>query len=249
MEQKLKILVVEDEMLIAAKIALFLAELGYEVTAILTRAEEAIAHVAEHMPDMALLDVRLAGEMDGITLADELNKFHQMPVIFLTANADDATFSRAKAVKPFAFLQKPFRKMELQRTIELALQRLETESTTPEEAEPKTPEDNSFLLNDRIFVRYNDKLIKIMFDSILHVDADRSYCRIVTREKDYLLTMPMKRLGDKLPTNSFQRIHRSHIVHLRHVDEVSDGLVTIAGKSLPLSPTLKDAFLKRFNTV
>lgn len=100
MDNSIKILVVEDEMLIGAKIAMFLSELGYEVTAILPRAEEALTHVLENMPDMALLDVSLKGEMDGIALAEALHSAHQLPVIFLTANSDDATFQRAKAAKP-----------------------------------------------------------------------------------------------------------------------------------------------------
>ena len=100
MEHKVKILVVEDEMLIGAKIALYLSELGYEVTALLPRAEEALQHVQDDLPDLALLDIQLRGDMDGITLAELLYTQHKIPVIFLTANTDDATFNRAKAARP-----------------------------------------------------------------------------------------------------------------------------------------------------
>jgi len=249
MGSKMKILLVEDEMIIAAKIALFLTELGYEVTGILTRAEDALDHIAENGPDMALLDVRLSGKMDGTDLAEQIQSTHQTPVIFLTANADDETFNRAKAVKPYAFLQKPFRKTELQRTIELALQRMAAESAGPAEPEPKTSADNSYLLDDRIFVRDKDKMVKLMFDDILHIAAERSYCRIVTADKEYLLTVPMKRLEEKLPEADFQRIHRSHIVNMQRVDEVSEGMVRIGAEKLPLSPALKGEFMKRLNAV
>jgi DNA-binding LytR/AlgR family response regulator len=248
MESKLKILIVEDEMLIGAKISLFLTELGYEVTAILPRAEEALLHVQENLPDIALLDVRLKGDMDGIALAESLQKQHNLPIIFLTANSDDATFNRAKATKPFAFLAKPFRKTELQRAIELTISRMESEANSNSTA-PKAEEDNTYLLGDRIFVRFKDRMVKIVFDAILYVEADRNYCRIFTQQKEYLLTMPMKALEDKLPPAQFQRIHRSHIVNLAHVDEVAEGHVVIGTKHLPISQSLREEFLKRFRMV
>ncbi|MBL7825466.1 MAG: response regulator [Saprospiraceae bacterium] len=248
MESKLKILIVEDEMLIGAKISLFLTELGYEVTGLLPRAEEALLHVQENLPDIAVLDVRLKGEMDGIALAELLQKQHNIPVIFLTANSDDDTFRRAKATRPLAFLAKPFRKTELQRAIELTISRMELEAN-PALPDTKNEAENSYLLDDRIFVRFKDRMVKIVFDAILYVEADRNYCRIFTQHKEYLLTMPMKALEDKLPPAQFQRIHRSHIVNLAHVDEVAEGHVLIGAKHLPLSQSLKEEFLKRFKTV
>jgi len=246
MESRVKIVVVEDEMIIAAKVGMFLSELGYEVTAMLPGAEEALAHLENHRPDLALLDIQLGGPMDGIALAHDLREKYQLPVIFLTANADDATFERAKAAQPFAFLQKPFRKMELKRTLELAIERMANQE---EEAPDKESQNDGFCLEDRIFIRHNDKMVKVMFADILHVAADRSYCHIVTTQKEYLLSMPMKRLEDKLPETAFQRVHRSHIVNLLQVDEVSDGMVRIGGELLPLSPALKGEFMRRLNAV
>ena len=239
-------MVVEDEMIIAAKVGMFLTELGYEVTAMLPGAKEALAHLENHRPDMALLDIQLNGPMDGIALAREIREKHQLPVIFLTANADDATFQRAKAAQPFAFLQKPFRKNELKRTLELAIARMASQEV---EAPEKENENDGFCLDDRIFIRHNDKMVKVMFADILHVAADRSYCRIATTDKEYLLTMPMKRLEDKLPPTSFQRIHRSHIVNLLRVEAVSDGMVIIGNENLPLSPAMKGEFMRRLNAV
>jgi DNA-binding LytR/AlgR family response regulator len=136
--------------------------------------------------------------------------------------------------------------MELQRAIELAIARM---AGAPKDAPMNEPLEDGHCLDDRIFVRHNEKMVKIMFADILHVAADRSYCRIATTEKEYLLTMPMKRLEDKLPVSSFQRIHRSHIVNLLRVDEVVDGMVRIAGELLPLSPALKGEFMRRLNAV
>ncbi len=247
-EGAIRILIVEDEMIIGAKVSMFLTELGYEVTGILPRAEEVLLQLEESKPDIAILDIQLKGSMDGVALAHVLQQEHQIPVIFLTANSDDATFQRAKAAKPFAFLAKPFKKTDLQRALELTISlmanpREEVALTSPQQ------EDSPYFLGDRIFVRNKDKMVKILFQAILYVEAERNYCRIVTETKEYLLTMPMKSLEDQLPTTLFQRIHRSYIVNIAQVDEVEEGAVVIGQKSLPLSKTLREVFLMRIRMV
>jgi len=246
-DNPIKILVVEDEMIIGAKVSMFLSELGYEVTGILPRAEEALLQLEENRPDIALLDINLKGNMDGIALAQVLHNEHHIPVIFLTANSDDATFQRAKAAKPYAFLAKPFKKLDLQRALELTISLLANQ-TQKEHPESKAGEETPYILSDRIFVRNKEKMIKILFDTIMYVEAERNYCRIVTKTKEYLLTMPMKTLEDKLPA-SFQRIHRSHIVNLAQVDEVDESHVIVGQKALPLSKSMREEFLMRIKTV
>lgn len=131
MDTSIKILIVEDEMLIGAKISMLLTNLGYEVTGILPRGEEAIAHVKENPPDIILLDINLKGKMDGIETAASLQQ-KNIPVIYLTANSDEATFNRAKQTRPAAFIKKPFKQLDLQRAIELTISRLaETAASSP----------------------------------------------------------------------------------------------------------------------
>jgi len=248
-DNPIKILVVEDEMIIGAKVSMFLTELGYEVTGILPQAEEALLQLQENVPDIALLDIQLKGSMDGIALAQVLQEEHQIPVVFLTANSDDATFSRAKEVKPYAFLSKPFKKLDLQRALELTISRMANQQTSITAKEPNPGEEVPYILSDRIFVRHKDRMVKILFETILYVEADRNYCRIITNIKEYLLTMPMKSLEEQLPIAMFQRIHRSHIVNLTQVDEVDESTVFIGQKSLPLSKSLREEFMMRIRTV
>lgn len=250
-ENAIKILIVEDEMLIGAKIALFLGELGYEVTAIIPRAEEALPHAIENAPDIALLDINLKGSMDGIELGQTLQKDYHIPIIFLTANTDDATFKRAKEAKPYAFLSKPFKKLDLQRALELTVSLLADPHTTTGAEKAIKPDDDGalYLLNDRIFVRYKEKMVKILFDTILYVEADRNYCKVFTQTKEYLLTMPMKTLEDKLPLTQFQRIHRSFIVNLSKIDEMDNMAIVIGKKTLPVSKSFYEEFLMRIKTV
>ena len=88
MNSPAKILIVEDEMIIGANISLQLSKLGYEVTGIVSRGEEAIAHVKQNRPDIVLMDIQLKGELDGIDTMIKMQQEINMPVIYLTATAD-----------------------------------------------------------------------------------------------------------------------------------------------------------------
>ncbi|HRA74148.1 MAG TPA: response regulator, partial [Flavobacterium sp.] len=124
------ILIVEDEMIIAANISLQLTHLGYEVTGIIPRAEEVLPNIRLHVPDILLLDINLKGDIDGIQLAHLIQKEFKIPIIYLTANADEAHFERAKETNPYAFISKPFKKLDLQRAIELTIIRIQNETET-----------------------------------------------------------------------------------------------------------------------
>ena len=124
MHKLIKILVVEDEMIIGAKISMYLSTLGYEVTGVLPRGEEVLSHVKQDTPDIILLDVHLKGKMDGIETAASIEQYFQIPVIYITANADNDTFNRARKTRPAAFISKPFKKLDLQRAIELTISRM-----------------------------------------------------------------------------------------------------------------------------
>jgi DNA-binding LytR/AlgR family response regulator len=252
MDTLIKILVVEDEMIIGAKISMQLTSLGYEVTGILPRGEEAIRHVEENKPDIVLLDIQLKGRMDGIETAAQIHKLGQTPVIYLTANSDETTFNRAKETRPYAFISKPYKQLDLQRAIELTISRMAENATGPQTN--SGPEENRdterpFILSDRIFVKHREKMIKIIFDDILYIEADRNYSRIFTKNKEYLLSITLKTIEEKLPPQIFLRTHRSYIINLAHVDEVADGHLIIGQKAVPLSAGLKEQLLQRIQTL
>ena len=248
MDTLIKILVVEDEMIIAAKISMQLTNLGYEVTGILPRGEEAILHAAENKPDIVLLDINLKGNIDGIETARQMQLMKDIPIIYLTANADEATFNRAKTTRPAAFISKPFKQLDLQRAIELTISRM-AEIETGLQIENNVNNEHPFILSDRIFVRHKEKMIKIMVADILYMEADRNYSRIFTNNKEYLLAITLKSIEEKLPLDLFVRIHRSYIINLAHIDEVADGHVVIAQKAIPLSAGLKEQLLQRIQTL
>ena len=127
-ESKVRILVVEDELIIAKGIEKRLKLLGYAVTDTVPSGEEAVAKAQETLPDLILMDINLQGGMDGITAADQIRSQVDIPVIFLTAYADSATLARAKISEPFGYIVKPFQDITLTSAIEMALYKHRMES-------------------------------------------------------------------------------------------------------------------------
>lgn len=249
MSTLIKILVVEDEMIIGAKISMQLTSLGYEVTGILPRGEEAILHVADNRPDIVLLDINLKGKLDGIETAILLQQHGPIPIIYITANSDEATFNKAKSTKPYAFITKPFKQLDLQRAIELTISRMaENENGLPAEKKIED-EEQPFILSDRIFVRYKEKMIKIMLADILYMEADRNYSRFFTKDREYLLSITLKTIEEKMTMQLFMRIHRSYLINISHVDEVAESYVMIAKKSIPLGTGMREQLMHRIQTL
>ena len=118
---KTSILVVEDELIVARDIRARLLRQGYAVPAVVSSGEEAIREAAVHRPDLILMDIMLKGEMDGIEAAERIGAQSDVPIIYLTAFADERTLQRAKITEPFGYILKPFEERELHITIEMAL--------------------------------------------------------------------------------------------------------------------------------
>ncbi|NSW95845.1 MAG: PAS domain S-box protein, partial [Bacteroidales bacterium] len=116
-----KILIVEDEGIEALDLQYRLISLGYTAPDIISTGEEAVKKTEETSPDLVLMDIMLPGEMDGVAAAEQIRDRFDIPVIYITAYADDDTLQRAKITEPYGFLVKPFREKELHITIDMAL--------------------------------------------------------------------------------------------------------------------------------
>ncbi len=121
MELKTKVLIVEDETIVALDIKRSILNLGFEVTNTATTYTEAIQSVKEDEPDIILMDINLENSLDGIKIATDIKKIKNIPVIYLTAFCDDDTINRAILTNPVGYLLKPFKTDELKSTIFLAL--------------------------------------------------------------------------------------------------------------------------------
>ena len=129
-----KILVVEDESIVALDLEDRLRNLGYSVPATVARGDDAIRMALEHHPDLILMDIRLKGEMDGIETAAQIQEHLDVPIVYLTAYADRETLDRAKETQPYGYILKPFEAREVQTTIEMALYKHTTDAKLREHA-------------------------------------------------------------------------------------------------------------------
>jgi len=114
-------MIVEDEIVIAMELQKKLKNLGYTVIGVVSSGEEAVESAAAAKPDLVLMDIKLAGEMDGIEAARRIHEQFDIPIVYLTAHTDEKTLQRAKLAQPFGYLVKPFSEVELRTTIEVSL--------------------------------------------------------------------------------------------------------------------------------
>ena len=119
----MRVFVVEDEALIALDLSERLEVLGYEVCGTTTRGETAVQRIAELRPDLVLMDIKLAGSMDGVEVAQQLRERYDVPVVFLSAFVDSQLIARATRTNCYGYLVKPFEERELHATLQVALER------------------------------------------------------------------------------------------------------------------------------
>jgi len=119
--EKVRVLIVEDEILVARDTESMLEHFGYEVVGIVRTGEEAVAQAGKLLPDLILMDIRLQGTMDGVEAAARIRDLYGIPVIFVTAHAEETVFQRSKLTGPIGYLLKPFEEKELRMTVETAL--------------------------------------------------------------------------------------------------------------------------------
>lgn len=118
-----RILVVEDEHIVAMGIKKMVKSLGYTVTGVASSGEDAISKAESTFPDVVLMDIMLKGDMDGVEAAGEIKKRFDVPVVYLTAYSDNKILERAKKTEPFGYIVKPFDEKDLHSSIEIALHR------------------------------------------------------------------------------------------------------------------------------
>lgn len=132
MDKKSKILVVEDEYIIAIDVKKILEKLGYEVTSFVGKGEEALKRAENEKPDLILMDIMLSGRLDGIQTAELIKNKFEIPIVYLTALVDEETLQKAKITEPGGYLLKPFDEKGLHSAIELALYKFKIEKQLKE---------------------------------------------------------------------------------------------------------------------
>ncbi len=229
-----KILIVEDEVIVAMDIAAKLEKAGYQVAGFVNNAKSCLEKLNETALDLILLDINIEGDTDGIELARAINGYHQVPFIFLTSYYDKKTIARARETSPKAYLIKPFNNEELIANVEMALFKSSNNHSTPD----PSPE--------KFFVRQDHQLISLDQDEIYYAEAYDNYTYIHTSNEKYLISHTLKSVEEKLSKNSFVRIHRSYLINFHKISSVGEGFVYLDNYQLTVGQSYKSALFDRF---
>lgn len=178
-----RVLIVEDESLIAILIEKHLQDLGYSITGICSSGEEAISSLEGKPSEVVLMDVQLSGELDGIQTAKTISDKFKIPVIFITSYTDKNTFNKAKLSSPYGFLTKPINKDELRVNIELALYKHQMYKMLEENEEKYRLLFNS--TNDLVFVNKLDGDFRIGE----FIEVNECLCRLTGYSREDLMNM------------------------------------------------------------
>ncbi|MGD1992020.1 MAG: ATP-binding protein [Anaerolineae bacterium] len=207
--RRTEILIVEDESIVAEDVRHTLERLGYAVTATALTGEQAIEEAVTSRPDLVLMDIKLRGEMDGVEAAEQINARLDVPVVYLTAYADDETLERAKITEPFGYILKPFEERELHSAIEIALYKHSMERALRESEESyrtilETIEDGYYEVDSAGNLRFfNPALCEILGYSEDELSGmnSREYMDDATAKQVYQAFNSVYRTGE--PTKAF----------------------------------------------
>mgnify|MGYP005995058245 FL=1 len=224
METKIKVYIVEDIAISRMSLETMLLENNYNVIGSAADAETAWEQLQMKPADLILLDINLAGLKNGVWLAQQVRKYLNIPIIYLTAYGDQQTLKEVVETKPNGYLMKPYQEPTLLTSIEIALQNFSNVTT------------EKFL-----FIKEKLSKVKINIDTILYVKSDGNYLEIVLQNKKHVIRGKLLEFKKELPLNQFLQSHQRYVVNIDKVTLLSKNLVELHDKKIPLSAKYKAA--------
>jgi len=240
---QVRILLVEDEFITLETLSEYLEKSGYQIAGDAMNADEAIAVLDQGETDIAILDINIQGDRDGIWVADYIREHCDIPYIFLTAYGDQATIAKAIKTQPYGYLVKPFSEMDLYGAIEVALSNFAKEKRDQKDQAESPVEQVQ--IKDAIYLKQESAFIKILLEEITYVASDRNYLDVFTKEKSFIARSTLKEILPVLPQH-FMQIHRSYIVNLKMVDKFGNNFIEINGREIPVGKSYRNELFQRF---
>jgi DNA-binding LytR/AlgR family response regulator len=235
---KIRLLIVEDDLLVRTALEMIISEMGHEVVGSVENAVDALFEFTSKRPDVIICDIGLKDKVNGIELTRKMNMLKKCPVIFLTAYDNEEMFNQAKKVAPLAFIPKPIERPILERTIELAA--------------AHAMEDVGFVVNALpvegcLYTRVGNKLKKIAISDIEHVEVDGKYCSLAVSGSK----ISLRDIIEKLPKQEFVQISRSSIINLNFIIDIdlANQAVHLPSGEISIGRNFKDGLLSRLNLI
>lgn len=257
-----KVLLVEDEAIVAADLQELLEADGYEVVGVAADASAAMELFHAHAPDLVLMDIQLSGPADGIAVATEMNRHRPVPIMYLTAQADSGSVARARATQPAAYLLKPFEEQALLIALSIAWDNFSRNqpalhpTTLPDAAAAQSAAarerlgvDSILVVQNFYFIKQVNKFIKFNQADLLYIEADNSHTYIYTKYSKFVLRLTLAQVLDKMAEARLVRVHRSYAVRRAAIEAFTDTDITIGGQAIPIGPSYRESFLNGFSVL
>jgi two-component system response regulator LytT len=212
-----KILIVDDEVLIAEYLKDILISLGFPKIQLAHNLQQTFVEIEQFQPELLLLDIRMERELEGIEIAQKINEQHAIPFIFITAHSDAQIIEQAINTNPAGYITKPFKKMDVFAAINLAIKK------------------NMLQQEKTIIFKEGYDTIKLPIDEIFFAKSDGNYIDLFTYKKNYTIRYSLDWLLDNLPNNEFKKTHRSYVVNLRKIDKIGSKSIIVNNTKIPVS--------------
>jgi len=249
---KIKILIVEDELIIAEDMKEILQELNYEVIGLACDCNEAKSILTKELPDIVLVDIQLrsgddqlqCGD-DGISLAKTIKEKYNLPIIFITSHSDETTVDRAKAIQPDGYIVKPFEKEDLYTSIEIAFSNyLKSNSTQTDD------EVDNYFLKEYLFVKKKYQFEKVRIHDIQWIKSEGNYLEMYcNNEKKYIIRSSFSELFNHISLKSLLQVHKSYAVNFDYIDTVKPNEIVINKTAIPIGKIYRKNIRKKLNIV
>ena len=233
---KLKVLIVEDEILVATDIEESLLGLGYYVLNAVATGKDALREVEKCLPDVILMDIMLKGDLTGIETATLIRQKHDVPIIYLTANADMSTINKAKISLPYGYIIKPFTDKDLQTNIEIARFKFENDLKMKMESD----QFNQIFgmgkdKKDHIIIQGKNGLEKIRPDDVYFIEGTENGSIFHLLDDEITSEKRIDKIGELFPGDDFIQINELFIVNVKKIFVVKFPEIIIADKMRVLS--------------
>lgn len=237
-----KIFIVEDMAISRAGLEAMLLKNEYDILGSVAKAETAWKEIQNLPVDLILLDINLAGQKNGIWLAQQIRKHLNMPIVYLTAYGDQQTLKEVLETNPNGYLMKPYQEPTLLTTINIALTNFESQN----KAITSPPVNNSM---DFIFIKDGVMKIKLHINDIYYIKSDGNYIEIILKDNRHVVRHKLLEFKKQLPHTIFYQSHQRYLVNIHKVTVLGKNYIQVNHEDIPLSLKYKKAIEQALLTI